>query len=68
MTHEQQHVDTTTGEEFKDAEPDRMPTPDEERDAEEAAHDVDLAAVADHAREMAQRGANVEGEGQIEPD
>jgi len=67
MTHDE-HVDTTAGEEFKEAAPDRMPTPDEERAAERAAQQVDVGSVAEHAREMAERGANVEGEGEIEPD
>ncbi len=46
---------------------DRMPTADEERAAERAAADVDVAAVAEHEQEMAELGANVRGEGQIEP-
>jgi hypothetical protein len=52
---------------MKPAEPDRPPTPDEERAAERAAEDVDIERVAEHEREMLERGANVEGEGQIEP-
>jgi hypothetical protein len=47
--------------------PDRMPTPDEERAAERAAEDVDLDAVAEHYEDMADKGATVRGEGQIEP-
>jgi hypothetical protein len=44
------------------AEPDRMPTPEEERVAEQ--HDVD-PTVAEHEREMAERGASQEGEGRL---
>ena len=43
-------------------EPDRMPTPDEERKAEE--HELDPKA-AESYKEMAERGANQKGEGQI---
>lgn len=49
------------------AEPDRPPTAEEERAAERAAGEVDLDRVAEHEQEMLERGANVEGEGQIEP-
>ena len=45
---------------------DRPPTAEEERAAETAAEDVD-SGVADHYSEMAERGAHVRGEGQIEP-
>jgi hypothetical protein len=38
------------------------------RAAEEAAPHVDLEKVAKHEREMLALGANVRGEGQIEPD
>ncbi len=47
-----------------EAKPDRMPTPEEEQRAEQ--HDVD-PDVAEHAKEMAERGAHQEGEGRIEP-
>jgi hypothetical protein len=47
---------------------DRPPTPDEERAAERAAEDVDLESVAEHYEEAAKTGAEVRGEGQIEPD
>ncbi len=40
---------------------DRLPTPEEERLAEE--HELD-ADVAEHEREMGERGAQVPGEGQ----
>ncbi len=50
------------------AKADREPTTDEELAAESSAQDVDLAQVAEHAKEMAERGANVKGEGQIESD
>jgi hypothetical protein len=46
-------------------EPDHMPTPDEERRAEEGARDVDLETTADHEREMAERGVNQQGEGRL---
>jgi hypothetical protein len=52
---------------FRDPIPDRMPTQAEERAAEAAADDVDLASVAEHAEEMAEKGAHVRGEGAIEP-
>jgi hypothetical protein len=42
--------------------PDRMPTPDEERRAEE--HEADTS-VAAHAKEMAERGKNQQGEGRV---
>ena len=45
---------------------DRPPTPEEERAAEQSAADVD-PDVGDHYREMAERGASVRGEGQIDP-
>jgi hypothetical protein len=47
---------------------DRPPTPDEERAAERAAEDVDLDTVAEHYQDAAKTGAEVRGEGQIEPD
>jgi hypothetical protein len=46
---------------------DRPSTTAEERAAERAAQDVDLESVAEHYREAARTGANVHGEGQIEP-
>ena len=55
------------GEEFTDAKPDRAPTPDEEAAAERAAGGIDVADVGEHYKEMMERGANVPGEGQIEP-
>lgn len=45
---------------------DRMPTPDEERVAEDVADDVD-PSVAEHYREMTELGARARGEGRIEP-
>lgn len=56
------------GEEFIDAQPDRPPTPAEESAAERAAQDVDIAEVGKHYDEMTERGANVAGEGQIDPE
>jgi len=41
------------------------PTPQEERAAERSADDVDLEKVGEHYEEMNEKGANVEGEGQI---
>ncbi len=58
----------TNPEEFKDAVPDREPTPDEEAAAERALADVDVEAVADEYEHMTALGARVQGEGQIEPD
>lgn len=45
-------------------EPDRMPTPDEERLADEHPLDPDVAEAYEEALE---RGANVKGEGEITP-
>lgn len=47
---------------------DRPATPEEERAAERAAEEVDLDSVAEHYEEAARTGAEVQGEGQIEPD
>lgn len=55
------------GEEFRDPVADRMPTADEESAAEEAAESVDVERVGEHYEEMAERGAHVRGEGEIEP-
>jgi hypothetical protein len=52
---------------FREPTADRPPTEDEARAAEAAAADVDLDEVAEHAQEMARKGAHVRGEGQIEP-
>lgn len=41
------------------------PTPEEERAAERSADDVDLDQVEKHYQEMNEKGANVEGEGQV---
>jgi hypothetical protein len=46
---------------------DRAPTPEEERVAEQQAAEVDPAS-GEHYREMAERGANLEGEGEIVPE
>jgi hypothetical protein len=46
------------------ADPDRMPTPEEEQAAERY-RDLGDADVASHEREMLDRGANVKGEGEI---
>ena len=44
---------------------DRAPTAEEEQSAERVAAEVDVAEVGGHFDEMAGRGANVKGEGQI---
>jgi len=44
---------------------DRPPTPEEEQSAERAAKNVDLDEVSEHYEEMAERGADTEGEGKI---
>jgi hypothetical protein len=46
--------------------PDREPTAEEEAAAERAAAGVDIESVAAHEKEMAEKGKNVKGEGQIE--
>jgi hypothetical protein len=55
------------GERFTSPSPDRPPTAEEETAAERAAADVDLESVAEQYEDMAERGANVRGEGQIDP-
>lgn len=57
-----------TPETFRDPVADRPPTDDEARSAERAAADVDIDEVSEHYEEMIERGADVRGEGQIEPD
>lgn len=52
---------------FTEPAADRPPTADEERAAERAAEDVDLDSVAEHYEEAAKTGAEVQGEGEIEP-
>lgn len=47
--------------------PDRAPTVDEEAAADEASASVDVDRVAEHYEEMTELGADVRGEGQIEP-
>jgi hypothetical protein len=47
------------------ANPGRMPSAEEEAAADEAATHVDLKEVGAHEREMIEKGANVQGEGQI---
>jgi len=56
----------TNHEEFKDAVPDREPTPEEEAAAERASGEVDVESVAEEYEHMTDLGANVRGEGQIE--
>jgi hypothetical protein len=57
-----------TPEPFREPVADRPPTADEAQAAERAAADVDVDAVAEHYEEMAELGADVRGEGQLEPD
>jgi hypothetical protein len=57
----------TNHEEFRNAEADRDPTPDEKAAAERALDDVDLDSVAEEFEHMTEVGADVRGEGQIEP-
>ncbi len=45
--------------------PDRLPTPEEEAAADDAAQNGVPSEVASHERDMAERGARVKGEGQI---
>ncbi len=60
--------DTTTGEPgFTEPAADRPPTAEEERVAEQVAAEVDLDEVGEHYREAMETGADVRGEGQIEP-
>ena len=51
---------------FTEPTADRPPTDDEARAAERSAADVDVDEVAEHYEAATERGANVEGEGQIE--
>jgi hypothetical protein len=55
------------GERFTAPSADRPPTDEESAAAERAAKDVDIERVAAEYEEMAERGANVRGEGEIEP-
>jgi hypothetical protein len=64
----QRDSDKATDEKWVPASGGPEPTPEEERAAEGAARIVDLEKVAEHEREMLALGANVRGEGQIEPD
>ena len=52
---------------FTEPEADRAPTAAEEAAAERAARDVDVDEVAEHYEEAMETGAEVQGEGQIEP-
>jgi hypothetical protein len=54
---------TETVEEHQQASADRPPTPEEEAAAE--SNELD-PSVAEHYKQEAERGANVEGEGQID--
>lgn len=46
---------------------DRPPTDDEARAAERAASAVDVDEVGEHFQEAARTGAEIKGEGEIEP-
>ena len=61
-----QRVTDTEGDRLVPPGADRMPTPDEEAAAEKASAGVDLASVTAHEKEMAEKGKNVKGEGEIE--
>jgi hypothetical protein len=58
----------TVNDQTKDHVADRLPTPEEEAAAEQARDGVDLDKVGAEFEEMAELGADVRGEGQIEPD
>lgn len=60
------HASETQGDRPVPPEADRGPTADEEAAADKAAADVDLDRVAAHEKEMAEKGKNVKGEGEIE--
>lgn len=55
-------------ESFTEPHADRAPTRDEDAAAERAMQGVDVDEVAEHYEEAMETGANVRGEGQIEPD
>lgn len=55
------------GESFTEPTADRPPTAAEEEAAERAADDVDVDEVATHYEQAMETGADVEGEGEIEP-
>jgi hypothetical protein len=48
-------------------EPDRLATPEEEAAADESRRELsgDAKQVAEHYRDMAEKGANIKGEGEI---
>ena len=51
-----------------EARPDRPPTEEEERVAERVSKDVDLDKTSENYEEMAELGADIKGEGQIDPE
>ncbi|MEP7113691.1 MAG: hypothetical protein ABI862_10525 [Ilumatobacteraceae bacterium] len=57
-----------SSEQFGQAYADREPTKEENRAAERAERVVDVDKVAEHEEHMNSLGANVSGEGQIEPE
>lgn len=58
----------TSAETFREPVAELAPTPDEERAADAAAADIDVDQIAEHFEQMTELGANVKGEGQVEPD
>jgi hypothetical protein len=58
----------TNHDDFTAPEADREPTPEETSAADRALPDVDLESVAKEFEHMNELGAEVHGEGQIEPD
>lgn len=55
-------------EKFPDAGADRPPTPDEAAAADAVAEEIDVNSVAEHYEHMNELGAQVKGEGQVEPE
>lgn len=53
--------------EFTEVSAGPVPTPAEEAAAERAKDTVDLDEVAEHYRDMTEKGKNVEGEGAVTP-
>jgi hypothetical protein len=56
------------GERFTTPHADREPTADEVAAADRGSAGVDIDSVAEEYEAMLERGANVRGEGQVEPD
>jgi hypothetical protein len=60
-------TNSSSTENFTEPGADRAPTAEEATAAEQAAEQVDVDEVAENYEEAAERGANVKGEGEIEP-